>query len=86
MQNVSTIAGANYSLGFDFWKQGNGGGTAGLRVQVVSGGVAVVDQIVSSATQNSVIDAGLCSQPSATVHSDLHRRLVIDDHARCRIG
>lgn len=56
MQNVSTVVGANYNLGFDFWKQGNGTGSAGFRVQVISGGVSVIDRIVSSSTQNAVGD------------------------------
>ncbi len=56
MQNVSTIVGANYNLGFDFWKQGNGTGSAGFRVQVISEGVSLVDRIVSSSTQNAVGD------------------------------
>jgi choice-of-anchor C domain-containing protein len=56
MQNVSTVVGANYDLGFDFWKHGNGTGSAGLRVQVISGGVSVVDRIVSNSTQNVIGD------------------------------
>ncbi len=50
MQNVSTIVGANYNLGFDFWKTGGGVGSAAFRVQVISGGVSVVDRIVSNST------------------------------------
>ncbi|MFO1001924.1 MAG: BspA family leucine-rich repeat surface protein [Planctomycetaceae bacterium] len=56
MQNVSTVAGSSYTLGFDFWKQGNGTGSAGFRVQVISGGVSVIDRIVSNSTQNSIGD------------------------------
>jgi choice-of-anchor C domain-containing protein len=56
MQNVTTVVGANYTLGFDFWKHGNGGGSAGFRVQVISGGVSVVDRVVSNSTQNAVGD------------------------------
>ncbi len=56
MQNVSTVVGSNYTLGFDFWKHGNGGGSAGFHVQVISGGTTVIDRIVSNSTQNSVGD------------------------------
>ncbi len=53
MQNVATEAGSNYTLGFDYWAWGSNGLTQSMRVQIVSGGEAVVDRIVNATANGS---------------------------------
>ncbi len=102
MQNVSTSVGSSYTLGFDFWKQGSGTGSAGFRVQVISGGVSVVDRIVSNSTQNVVGDFEYSftalGNNSTVIFSDVSSatasldaaldnvRLVLDGNASNRIS
>jgi hypothetical protein len=54
MQNVATELGSNYTLGFDYWAWAAANGmTQSMRVQVVSGGEAVVDRIVTASSVTS---------------------------------
>ncbi len=55
-QTVTTVAGGTYSLGFDLWQNGGTAGQQSLRVQIVSGGVTVLDQVVSSTSSLNVVD------------------------------
>ncbi len=55
-QTVTTVAGSTYNLGFDYWQNGGTAGQQSLRVQVVSGGVTVVDQVISTSSSLSVLD------------------------------
>ncbi|MFN9414967.1 MAG: LamG-like jellyroll fold domain-containing protein, partial [Pirellula sp.] len=58
MQTVSTVAGSNYTLGADYWAFAlTNGLSQSMRVQVISGGVSVLDQTVShTAATASVVN------------------------------
>ncbi|HBJ36743.1 MAG TPA: hypothetical protein DDZ51_18705, partial [Planctomycetaceae bacterium] len=55
-QTVSTEVGGTYNLGFDFWQNGGSAGQQSLRVQVVSGGLTVLDQVILSTGSLNVVD------------------------------
>ncbi len=56
MQNVSTVVGSSYSLGFDYWAWGSPGSTQSMRLQVITGGAAVIDRVVTAISHLNITD------------------------------
>ncbi len=47
-QTVTTVAGSDYTIGFDYWAWGNTGLSQSMRFRVISGGFTVIDTTISA--------------------------------------
>ncbi len=56
-QTRTTVAGADYTIGFDYWAWGTTGLTQSMRFRVISGGITVIDSTVSATATTGTFTA-----------------------------